>query len=92
MKRSESSELEPISSVADRLTSRDGIDRSAIRDWLRIHRMLVDLEAEFSEVAMRAAAGEISVDELQDKRGHLMAMRDLCSSVYERAFGGARRP
>lgn len=69
-----------------------GINPSAMQDWLRIHRRLVELETEFSEVAMRAAAGEISVDELQEKRNHLTAMRDLCSAIYEKAFGSARRP
>jgi hypothetical protein len=84
--------LPDSSSVAARLTSMDGIECSAMEDWLRIHRRLVELEVEFSDDAMRAAAGEISLNELQEKRKHLMGMRDLCSAVYEKAFGGARRP
>jgi hypothetical protein len=100
MKRSETSDLgfdtraagsPRIPSAANRLTSIDGIDRSAMQDWLRIHRRLVELEAEFSEVVMRAAAGESSVDKLQEKRNQLIGMRDLCTAAYEKAFGGERR-
>lgn len=85
-------ESPPTSSVAGRPAPLPGINPSAMQDWLRVHRRLVELEAEFSDVAMRAAAGEISVDELQEKRNHLTAMRDLCSAIYEKAFGSARRP
>lgn len=102
MKRSETSgfgsfatraaESPTISSVDGRPAAIHGINPAAMQDWLRIHRRLVELEAEFSEVAMRAAAGEITVDELQEKRNHLTAMRDLCSAIYEKAFGSARRP
>lgn len=61
-------------------------DQCAVQDWLRVHRQLVQEEAEFSELAMRAATGEIGMDELQERRLHLMAMRALCAAVYEKAF------
>jgi hypothetical protein len=67
-------------------------DQCAVQDWLRIHRQLVQEEAAFSEVAMRAATGEISMEELQEKRMHLMAMRELCASVYEKAFPKSGKP
>ena len=61
-------------------------DQCAVQDWLRVHRQLVQEEAAFSEVAMRAATGEIRLEELQEKRLQLMAMRELCAAVYEKAF------
>jgi hypothetical protein len=61
-------------------------DQSAVQDWLRIHRQLVQEEAQFAEVAMRTATGEVRMEELQEKRVHLMAMRELCAAVYEKAF------
>jgi len=61
-------------------------DQSAVQDWLRIHQQLVHQEAEFADLAVRAATGEISVAELQERRQHLIAMRELCSAVYEKAF------
>lgn len=69
-----------------------GLDQSAMADWLRVHRRLVELEAEFADAAMRAAAGEISEDELQEKRNDLMGMRDLCTAIYQKAFHSERRP
>lgn len=102
MKRSEISEFASTlagagaslrdSSVAGSLAALDGVDRSAVQEWLRVHRMLVQQEAAFSEIAMRAAAGEISVDELHDERDLLMAMRALCMAVYEKAFPKPPRP
>ena len=76
------------SSGANGLPYMHGIDLSAIQDWQRVHRRQVELEAEFSEAVMRAAAGEIGVDELEEKRKHLAGIRDLCTQVYEKAFGG----
>jgi hypothetical protein len=84
--------LPPASSTASRLPPLGGIDSAAMEDWLRIHRRLVELEAEFSDLAMRAAAGEIGMDELQEKRELLMGMRDLSCAIYEKAFGGTREP
>jgi hypothetical protein len=84
--------LPPTSSAASRLSTLRIVDRTAMQDWLRIHRRLVELEADFSDAAMRAAAGKIGVDELQQKHDLLMGMRDLSTAVYEKAFGNLRRP
>lgn len=85
-------ELPRSSSAVHPHASTNGFDQTAVQEWLRVHRMLVQQEAAFSEIAMRAAAGEISVDELHDARDLLMAMRSLCMAVYEKAFPKPPRP
>jgi hypothetical protein len=80
------------SSLAQRPGFLGGIDRSAMQDWLRVHRRLVELEAEFSDAAMRAAAGKIGMEELQEKHELLLGMRDLATAVYEKAFANTPRP
>lgn len=61
-------------------------DRSAVDDWLRAHRMLLEKETAFTDLALRAAAGEVSLQELDEERQALMALRALCTSVYQKAF------
>jgi hypothetical protein len=67
-------------------------DPSPVDDWLRIHRLLMDKETAFTDLALRAAAGEVSLEELDEQRQELMALRELCNAVYKRTFppAGAR--
>ena len=69
-----------------------GFDDTAVQDWLRVHRQLVALEAEFSDIAMRVAMGDLGTDELKKKRNEPVGMRELCTAVYEKAFGGPPVP
>lgn len=62
------------------------LEPSHVEDWLRVHRMLLDKEAAFTDLALRAAAGEITLEELDEHRDALMALRSLCAAVYEKAF------
>jgi hypothetical protein len=57
-------------------------------DWLRTHRELMGLEMAFTEMAIRAASGEVSVEELAQRRALLEATRALCTAAYQRAFPG----
>ena len=68
-------------------------DRTLLEDWLRAHRLLVEKESAFTEVALRFEAGEISSEELEEERQALMAMRALCTAGYQKAVpepAGAR--
>lgn len=65
---------------------------AAIQDWLRIHKTLVDAELAFTEVALKAAAGEVSAAELATRREQLVSLRLLCAAIYEKAFPGATPP
>lgn len=58
----------------------------AVQDWLRVHRLLMDKEAAFTELAMQAAAGEIAIEVLDEERRALMTLRAHCTVVYEAAF------
>jgi hypothetical protein len=60
--------------------------RIAVDEWLRVHRQLMDEERKFTEIAIKAASGEIEERELQAARQQLMALRSLCTTVYEKAF------
>jgi hypothetical protein len=64
---------------------------SRVEEWLRVHRLLMEKEAAFNEIALRAAAGELSLDELDRERNVLMGLRALCTSVYEQAFPRSTR-
>lgn len=64
-------------------------DRSLVDDWLRVHRQLMTQESEFTNLAMRAAQGEVPVEELDEARAKLLGLRELCNAVYARAFPGA---
>ena len=57
-----------------------------VQEWLQIHRELMQLETAFTDLAMRAVHGEVAADRLQQERLHLLAMRELCTAAYERAF------
>lgn len=46
--------------------------------------MPLEKEAAFTDLALRAAAGEISSNELDHRREHLMDA--LCTAVYEKSF------
>jgi hypothetical protein len=61
-------------------------DTAAVQEWIRVHRMLMEREATFTDLALRAAAGEVSLEELNRQREVLMGMRSLCTAVYEKAF------
>jgi hypothetical protein len=61
-------------------------DPSSVDDWLLIHRLLMDKEIAFTDLALRAAAGEVSVEELDGHRQELMGLRDLCTAVYKKTF------
>lgn len=62
------------------------IDRLPIGEWLKVHRELMEREANFAAIALKAAAGEISVAELDEARKELLAMREHCNAIYARAF------
>jgi hypothetical protein len=57
-----------------------------VREWLEIHRQLIDLESAFTDLAMRAVHGEVPEARLQQERLHLLTTRELCTAAYERAF------
>lgn len=57
-----------------------------VREWLQIHRELVELETAFTDLAIRAVDGEVPTEQLQQERLHLLTTRELCTSAYERAF------
>ena len=57
-----------------------------IDEWLEVHRELVERESAFTTLALRAAAGEVSAEELSEQRDALMQLRAHCTAVYEKAF------
>jgi hypothetical protein len=57
-----------------------------VEDWLRVHRTLMEKEAAFAELAIKAASGTLSVSQLDEERQVLMALRTLCTTVYEKTF------
>jgi hypothetical protein len=61
-----------------------------VDDWLRVHRELMEKEAAFTELAVRAASGEVPQEELDQQREKLMGLRALCTAIYEKAFPKAR--
>lgn len=63
--------------------------QSRFDDWLRVHRLLLDRERRFGEMALQAAAGTVSLAQLQEERDQLMALRELCVASYAKAFPGA---
>jgi hypothetical protein len=50
----------------------------------------MEKEAAFSDIAVRAAAGEISEQVLDQERHELMGLRALCTEVYAKAFPNAQ--
>jgi hypothetical protein len=65
-------------------------ERDLIDDWIRVHRQLMTQEAEFTELAMRAAQGDATVQELDAARAQLLGMRALCNAIYGKAFPNAK--
>ena len=63
-----------------------------VENWIKVHRALMDMEAAFTDLALRAASGEVPIHELDAARNRLMATRELCTAAYERAFPKATRP
>ncbi len=61
---------------------------TAVDEWLTAHKALITKEVEFSEVAMKAAFGAITPEELAAARQELEGMRERCSEIYRRAFPG----
>lgn len=64
---------------------------SPVEDWLLVHRTLLEKENAFTDLAIRAAGGEVALEKLEEERELLMAYRELCTAVYEKAFPKARR-
>lgn len=62
------------------------IDQQAVQDWLRVHRTLLDMELAFPDIALRAAQGSITAQELDEHRKMLEAAREVCAAAYRRAF------
>lgn len=46
----------------------------------------MDKETAFTDLAMRAAAGEVSPEELDAERSVLMGLRELCTVAFKKAF------
>lgn len=65
-------------------------DRSSVDEWIRVHRALMEQEAEFTSLALRAAQGEVPDSELDAARARLLGMRELCNAVYVKAFPQAK--
>jgi hypothetical protein len=64
------------------------VNPQQVQDWLRIRRELLDLEAAFTDLAVRVATGQGDEQELQERRRELEGMRELCSAAYRKAFTG----
>jgi hypothetical protein len=61
-------------------------DRMDVEEWIRVHRLLMEKEASFTDLALRAASGSVPLEELDAERQELMRLRAQCTSVYEKAF------
>ena len=61
-------------------------ERSLVEEWIQVHRRLMAQEAEFTGLALRAARGEVRVEELEAARARLLAMREECNAAYGKAF------
>jgi hypothetical protein len=64
--------------------------QSPIDDWLRIHRLLIAEETSFTDLAIQAATGAVSAEDLAEARVRLLAMREVCSLAYAKAFPNAK--
>lgn len=62
------------------------MNAQAVQDWLRIRRQLLDMEAGFTDLAIRVAEGKEIEQVLQQQRELLEAQRALCTAAYQRAF------
>lgn len=64
----------------------NGVMDKAVQDWLRVHQELMNKEAAFTELALRVASGEASIESLDEERRALMGLRAHCTVLYETAF------
>lgn len=62
---------------------------SPLDDWLRVHRLLLTEETSFTDLAIKAASGAVSQEELTEARERLVALREICSLAYAKAFPNA---
>lgn len=62
------------------------MNNEAVQDWLRVRRLLLEMEASFTSLAVRVAGGEVPEAVLLEQRVHLEGMRELCTAAYEKAF------
>lgn len=60
----------------------------AVEDWLRIRRELLEMESNFTQMAIRVTEGLESQEVLATNRQVLEATRALCAAAFERAFPG----
>ena len=67
------------------------LSKQRIDEWLDVHRQLVERENAFTALALQAAAGEVSLVELEERREALMNLRAHCAVVYEKAFPKAAK-
>lgn len=62
------------------------MNNEAVQDWLKVRRLLLDMEAEFTSLAIAVASGSGSEAELLQRRELLEATRELCAAAFRRAF------
>jgi hypothetical protein len=67
----------------------DFTNPSPVEDWLKVHRQLIAEETNFTDLAIKAASGSVSAEELTAARERLVAMREICSLAYAQAFPNA---
>ncbi|TWO67777.1 hypothetical protein FN976_25670 [Caenimonas sedimenti] len=60
-----------------------------VEDWLKVHRRLIDAETEFTDLAIKSTDGSVSQQQLDEARKNLIALRELCSVIYIKAFPNA---
>jgi hypothetical protein len=61
-------------------------DVRALEEWFLVYRQLMERENAFRGLALRAAAGEITPEELDAERQALNELRSLCTAVFRKAF------
>lgn len=59
---------------------------AAVEEWLRVHRMLIERERQFTDIAIAASTGSVGPEALAAERAQLEALRALCSAAYLKAF------
>ena len=68
------------------------MNNEAVQDWLKVRRLLLDMETEFTSLAIAVAGGSGSEAELLQKREMLEATRELCAAAFRRAFPQPMHP
>ncbi|MGJ0223584.1 hypothetical protein ACQUZK_09305 [Streptococcus pyogenes] len=66
------------------------MNHQAVQDWLQIRRQLLQMEADFTSLALKVASGDETEERMQQQRQVLEATRELCTAAYERAFPKSR--